>query len=382
VINSEFPPMIVAELSHPGEKRSENEDRYTAINYRTEVDKKNAWLAVVADGIGGHRAGEVAAQITVERIVNNLISEKVSDPIAQLREAVVAAGRAVMQAAEDEPELEGMGSTVTVAWIIDSRLYITSAGDSRIYLLRGNSLRQITIDHTWVQEAIAYEIITPEEAKDHPQAHVLRRYIGSRELPEPDMRLRLEEDESDTKSEGNQGLRLHRDDQILLCSDGLTDLVEDSEIREALQSRSPREAVISLVDLARERGGHDNITVVLLAVPRLPSRRVLSRRSTWFLATIAGAVAMISITILALAASWWLGIFPWSSRTPTPSMTSIESVAPAIDLTLTTIPPGAATPSLMSTQLHTPTLAITPTPRDTATAFPLPTVAPTSTLNP
>jgi serine/threonine protein phosphatase PrpC len=382
VKNGEFPHMIVAELSHPGEKRSENEDRYTAINYRTEVEGKNAWLAVVADGIGGHRAGEVAAQITVERIVNDLISEKVSDPVGQLREAVVDAGRAVMQAAEDEPELEGMGSTVVVAWIIGSRLYITSVGDSRIYLLRGDSLRQITIDHTWVQEAIAYEIITPEEAKDHPQAHVLRRYIGSRELPEPDMRLRLEEDESDKKSEGNQGLRLHRDDQILLCSDGLTDLVQDNEIRDALQSQSPREAVISLVDLARERGGHDNITVVLLAVPRLPSRKILGRRSTWFLATIAGAVALISITFLTLAASWWLGIFPWSSRTPTPSLTFIESVAPDIDLTITTTAFDLTTPSLVPTQSQTPTLAITPTPRETATAFPLPTVAPSSTLNP
>jgi serine/threonine protein phosphatase PrpC len=374
--------MIVAELSHPGEKRSENEDRYTVINYRTEVEERPAWLAVVADGIGGHQAGEVAAQLTVETIVNNITSEKVVDPIAQLREAVVDAGRVVMQAAKDEPEREGMGSTVVAAWIIDSHLYITSTGDSRIYLLRANHLSQITIDHTWVQEAIDYEIITPEEAKDHPQAHVLRRYIGSRELPNPDMRLRLEEDESDTKSEANQGLRLHRDDQILLCSDGLTDLVEDSEIQEALQGQSPRKAVISLVDLARARGGHDNITVVLLAVPRLPPRRALGHRSTWLVATIAGAVALISLTFLALAASWWLGIFPWTSRTPTPSITPMESIAPAIDLTSTSTPRDALTPSIIPTQLQTPTLAITPTPRDTATAFPLPTVAPSNTPNP
>jgi serine/threonine protein phosphatase PrpC len=382
VKDSNFPQMIVAELSHPGEKRSENEDRYTVLNYRTEVKQKPALLAVVADGIGGHQAGEVAAQITVETIVNKLTSAEVVDPIAQLREAVVNAGRAVMQAAEKEPELEGMGSTVAVAWMIDSRLYITSAGDSRIYLLRENNLCQITIDHTWVQEAIDYEIIKPEEAKDHPQAHVLRRYIGSRELPNPDMRLRLEQDESDTKSEANQGLQLQRDDQILLCSDGLTDLVEDSEIREALQSQSPREAVISLVDLARERGGHDNITVVLLVVPKLPSRRTLGRRSTWLVATIAGAVALMTLTFLALAASWWLGIFPWTSRTPTPSLTAIESVAPAIDLTLTSASYSAMTPSLVPTQSQTPTLTITPIPRDTATAFPLPTVAPSDTPNP
>jgi len=382
VKESDFTHTIVAELSHPGEKRSENEDRYAVINYRTEVENRPAILAVVADGIGGHRAGEVAAQITVDTIVSNITSKKVSDPVAQLKEAVVDAGRAVMQASQEEPERQGMGSTVTAAWIIGSRLYTTSVGDSRIYLLRGNRFQQISIDHSWVQEAIDYEIITPDEAKDHPQAHVLRRYVGTRELPKPDMRLRLEEDESDTQSEANQGLRLHQEDQILLCSDGLTDLVEDSEIHEALQSQSPREAVISLVDLARERGGHDNITVVLLVIPKLPRRRALGHRTTWLVATLGGAVLLISLTLIALAASWWLGIFPWSSRTPSPSSTAMESVVPAIEFTSTSIPFDAMTPTSLPTEVQIPTLTITPIPRDTATAFPLPTVAPSNTSGP
>jgi serine/threonine protein phosphatase PrpC len=382
VKESELTHTIVAELSHPGEKRSENEDRYSVTNYRTEVENKPAVLAVVADGIGGHRAGEVAAQITVDTIVSNLTSKKISDPIAQLKEAVVDAGRAVMQASEEESEREGMGSTVAAAWIIGSRLYTTSAGDSRIYLLQGDNFRQISIDHTWVQEAIEYEIITPDEAKDHPQAHVLRRHVGSRKLPEPDMRLRLKDDESDAQSEANQGLRLHQDDQILLCSDGLTDLVEDSEIHEALQNQTPREAVISLVDLARERGGHDNITVVLLVVPKLPRPRVVSRRTTWLVATLGGALMLISITLIALAASWLLGVFPWISRTPSPSSTSIEPVAPIIEFTSTSLPFGVVTPSVLPTQGETPTLTITPIPRDTATAFPIPTVAPSNTTSP
>jgi len=382
VKESELTHTIVAELSHPGEKRSANEDRYTVINYRTEVENRPAMLAVVADGIGGHRAGEVAAQITVDTIVKNLTSKKVSDPVAQLKKAVVDAGRAVMQAVEEEPEREGMGSTVAAAWIIGSQLYTTSAGDSRIYLLRGDHFRQISIDHTWVQEAIDYEIITPDEAKDHPQAHVLRRYIGSRELPKPDMRLRLEDDESDAQSEANQGLHLQQDDQILLCSDGLTDLVEDSEIHEALRSQSPREAVISLVDLARERGGHDNITVVLLVVPKLPRRRALGRRTTWLLATLGGGILLISITLIALAASWWLGIFPWISRTPSPSSTSMEPVAPIIEFTSTSLPFDVTTPTGLPTQVGISTPTVTPTPRDTATAFPLPTVAPSNTSSP
>ncbi len=378
---SELTHMIVAELSHPGEKRTANEDRYAVINYRTEIEKQPALLAVVADGIGGHRAGEVAAQITVDTVVNNITSAKVNDPVKQLKEAVINAGQAVMQAAQEEPEREGMGSTVAAAWIIGSRLYITSAGDSRIYLLRGDQIRQISIDHTWVQEAIDYEIITPDEAKDHPQAHVLRRYVGSRELPKPDVRLRLADDESDAQSEANQGFHLQQDDQILLCSDGLTDLVEDDEIREALQNQSPREAVISLVDLARERGGHDNITVVLVVVPKLPRRRV-GRRATWLVATLGGAILLISITAIALAASYWLGVFPWISRTPSPSSTSLKPGATIIELTSTSLPAGAMTPTVMPTQTQMLTLTVTPTPRDTATAFPLPTIASSDTASP
>lgn len=379
---NELAHTIVAELSHPGEKRSTNEDRYAVINYRTEVENRPALLAVVADGIGGHRAGEVAAQITVDTIVSNLTPKKVNNPVTQLKEAVMDAGRAVMQASQEEPEREGMGSTIAAAWIIGSRLYTTSAGDSRIYLLQGNNFRQISIDHTWVQEAIDYKIIAPDEAKDHPQAHVLRRYIGSRELPKPDMRLRLRDDESDAQSEANQGLRLNQDDQILLCSDGLTDLVEDSEIHEALRNQSPREAVISLVSLARERGGHDNITVVLLVVPKLPRRRILGRRSTWLIATLGGTILLISITLIALAASWLLGVFPWISRTPSPSSTSMEPVSPIIEFTSTSLPISEMTPTVLPTQTPISTLTVTPTPRDTATAFPLPTVASSNTTSP
>jgi protein phosphatase len=369
--------MIVGEMSHPGEKRSENEDRYAVINYRTDADNQPAILAVVADGIGGHRAGEVAAQITVDTLVTKITSQTVSDPVAQLKAAVIDAGRAIMQAVEEDPDQQGMGSTVAAAWIIGSRLYITSAGDSRIYFLRGDRIQQISIDHTWVQEAIDYEIITPEEAKDHPQAHVLRRYVGSRELPKPDTRLRFEVTEDDAQSEANQGMRLHQDDQILLCSDGLTDLVEDHEIQEALQSQSPREAVISLVDLARERGGHDNITVVSLLVPKLPRRRAVGRHTSWLMATIAGAALLISMTLIALAASWWLGIFPWASRTPSPSSTSVETVSPLIEFTATTVLTDAPVqPS------QTPIPSITPTARDTATPFPLPSVAPSDTTSP
>ena len=103
-------------------------------------------------------------------------------------------------------------------------------------------LKQITIDHTWVQEALKHEIITPEEAKNHPRAHVLQQAIGSQEPPEPDFRFQLSDQETDLESENNQGLPLLTEDKILLCSDGLTDLVEDHEIKAALEEQSPEDA--------------------------------------------------------------------------------------------------------------------------------------------
>ncbi len=382
MMSGKTPHIMVAELSHPGEVRTHNEDRYLVRSYHVKDDDRPMLLAVVADGIGGHKAGEVAAQITVDTIVNNLTTSTVSDPVSQLRDAVMDAGHVVLQASQEIPEREGMGSTVAVAWIIGPRLYTTSAGDSRIYLLREGRLHQITIDHTWIQEAIDYNIITPDEARDHPQAHVLRRYIGSRDPPKPDMRLRLKADESDAHSETNQGLRLRPGDQVLLCTDGLTDLVEKDEILKALHEQSPRDAVISLVDLARARGGHDNITVVLLTALKLPRRTTLSRRAAWILITFAGSVGLICLTMLPLASGWWFDLWPWSSVTPTSSSTHTAAVAPAIDLTSTITPSSLTTPTPTKTYPQPPTLTVTPMPGASSTPFPLPTVAPTSTSSP
>ncbi len=378
----ESPHIMVAELSHPGEVRDHNEDRYLVKSYHVKGDNRPMLLAVVADGIGGHKAGEVAAQITADTIVNNLTASTVNDPISQLRAVVEDAGRAVLQASQEVPEQVGMGSTVAVAWIIGSRLYTTSAGDSRIYLLREGRFHQITIDHTWIQEAIDYNIITPDEARDHPQAHVLLRYIGSRELPKPDMRLRLKAQESDARSEANQGLRLRRGDQVLLCTDGLTDLVEKDEILHALQEQSPRDAVISLVDLARTRGGHDNITIVLLTALKLPRRTRLSRQAAWILIAIVGSVGLICLTLLSLASGWWFGPWPWSAATPTPSSTQTAAISPAIDSTSTITPLSLTTPTPTKTYTQPSALTATLMPGASSTPFPLPTVAPISTSNP
>ncbi|NIS82710.1 MAG: hypothetical protein GTO14_21480 [Anaerolineales bacterium] len=314
MIPTDKPHLNVAAYSHPGETRTNNEDRYSVTAYRMERSPTPALLAVVADGIGGHRAGEVASEMTVDTVVQSLSRSDGHQPVKQLIDAVTEANRAVFHASRSDRDHQGMGSTVSIAWVIGTHLYTASVGDSRIYMLRQGNLQQISIDHTWVQEAIKHEIIQPDQARDHPQAHVLRRHIGGKEEVEPDLRLRLAENESDEKSESNQGLQLLEGDRILLCSDGLTDLVEDEEIQETLNQEPAIDAVASLIDLARERGGFDNITLVILELPVTdqPKPHPRARRFNWFLLTALSILLLTIVVVAAMGISWWLGLWPWS----------------------------------------------------------------------
>ena len=160
-----------------------------------------------------------------------------------------------------------MGATCVCAWVIAERLYMASVGDSRLYLLRRGVIRQLTTDHTWIQEALDFGFLTPEQAHKHPNQHVIRRYLGSAEPPEVDFRLKLDDAETDEQALANQGLRLEPGDRLLLCSDGLSDLVQPGEIQQAVQTGTREGAPQALVALANARGGHDNITVLLLEVP-------------------------------------------------------------------------------------------------------------------
>jgi serine/threonine protein phosphatase PrpC len=311
-------------LSHPGEKREINEDSFGISSYQLEENDVPIVLALVADGIGGHQAGEVASQLTIDTIMNMLTKEDTDQPIHKLRSAVKLAGTQVANTALRSPEYYGMGSTIAIAWVIGKKLYTAHVGDSRIYFLRNGVIRQITTDHTWIQEAIKHEIIRPEEARNHPRAHVLHQALGSQDPPEPDFRLRLSTDETDLESENNQGLTLLRGDRILMCSDGLTDLVEDHEIKTALEEQNPEEAVQSLVSLARARGGHDNITVIILGVPEdWPEEKPASKKNKALRLFLFALVVGIILTIVAAIAVY--GILPLFNRDNTPSSTPTNS---------------------------------------------------------
>ncbi|MEX2550457.1 MAG: Stp1/IreP family PP2C-type Ser/Thr phosphatase [Nitriliruptoraceae bacterium] len=224
-----------------GQVREGNED---ALLIRDSV-------YAVADGMGGHLAGEVASATALEPVehLDGKIFQDATHAVTALRDAVVAANERVSKLAKDNPNYRGMGTTLTAALVEGRRLHVAHVGDSRAYLLRDGQFSQLTDDHTLVQHLIDEGEITREEAARHPQRSVVTRAIGV----------------SDDVDVDSMSLDLQGNDQLLLCSDGLTGVVEDEVIATTLlEHADPDEAVAALIALANEAGGPDNITVLLL----------------------------------------------------------------------------------------------------------------------
>lgn len=381
--HSSFP---VAALTHPGMSGKNNEDRYAVSAYRLNWrGRVPVLLAVLSDGIGGHRAGEVAAQIAVERISQAVAASDGTHPVETLRQSIQQASQEIYTLASGDPNRYGMGATCACAWIVGRRLFTATVGDSRVYLLRREDISQLSTDHTWVQEAIEQGILTQEQIKGHPNQHIIRRYIGSSYPPEVDFRQRLALDELSTPSVQNQGMPLEEGDRILLCSDGLTDLVEDREIQAAVHQYPLEQANQYLVDLANSRGGHDNITLVAIEVPR---RTFFERIATSNRVFGAAALAAVILTVVVFVA-----ILIGLDRINNPDGTDLPTV------TASAFQPTQGLPVVLPSEA--PTLAVTlfqpvqPTLLATATAVPLatstprpalagntPTPWPTNTVNP
>ena len=371
----------IAVATHPGKKGKNNEDRYAVSAYKlSRTDPRSSVFAIVADGVGGHRAGEVAAELAVETISRIVAESNGKQPLNTLQEAITQADQQIYLQAEANLDQLGMSTTSACAWVIGDRLYITSVGDSRIYLRRGYNLHQLTTDHTWVQEAIDSGALTPEQAQNHPNAHVIRRHLGSKQPVLPDLRLRLDPNEQDVEAEANQGMRLQPGDQVLICSDGLTDLVSDEEILGILEARSGDQALNTLVDLANSRGGHDNITVVLLQMPERGSRvpGLVSRDGhsalIWFL---------VGFGSLLLLGSVLIGSLFWARDRGTPALTPAASPARLFQ----SVPSQEASPQSSDTsamsELATPTPSSSPEPGvQTTPVIPTYTPWPTSTRAP
>lgn len=272
------PHFHVVASSHAGAAGKNNEDRYAVSSYATEGDRP-VLFAVLSDGIGGHRAGEVAAELAVSYISETVSQSNGKNPIQIMETGIHAASQAIASRSASKEEQHGMGATCACLWIEGTSLFIAYVGDSRIYLVREGSMQRLTIDHTWVQEAMDKGLITPAQAHDHPNVHVIRRHLGSVELPEVDFRLRLNGNEDTQQAHDNQGAPLRPGDILLMCTDGLTDAVWDDEILRLILTRnSLQSAAEDLIAQANERGGHDNITVILIGVPSLDATQPAKKK--------------------------------------------------------------------------------------------------------
>lgn len=378
-------------LSDPGRSGKNNEDRFAVSAYRlSKKDPTPVLLAMLADGIGGHRAGEVAAEMTVDIICHRVAESDGRNPVAILEAAIVEASQKIYTQAQENLAYQGMGATCACVWIIGARLYAATVGDSRIYLLRRGTIQQLSTDHTWVQEALENGILQPDQIRNHPNAHVIRRYLGSPTPPQVDFRLRINDWEDDNQAESNQGLMLQKGDRLLLCSDGLTDLVMDEEILAVLESHPQETAARTLIALANERGGYDNITLIALEAPEKLPEMASAGQSRSLLTN-----GCLAVTLLAaLAAALALGI-SWlrspAEQTATPTL-AVEAVGTAALLSpASTYPPalptpvaGNPTPSIAAT-LPLPVeggATLTPWPTNTLAPSATPTLTPSVSLTP
>ena len=266
--------LYVTAQTHPGMTGKNNEDNFAVSSYViSRMNPTPTVFAIVSDGIGGHKAGEVASELAVNLISAAVEKREGGAPLAVFENSFYRASEAIHEHAEQDSSRTGMGATAACAWVIGQQLYIAYAGDSRIYLIRKERIRQLSHDHTWVQEALDKGILDATGGiKNHPNMHVIRRYLGSEEPSEPDLRLFMEPGETSKQARNNQGLSLLAGDVVMLCTDGLTDLVNENEIIDSLAGHSLQQAAQALINLACERGGHDNITVIMLGMPWDPAK--------------------------------------------------------------------------------------------------------------
>lgn len=364
----------VEAYSHQGMTGKNNEDRFAVASYRvSETDRTPILFAVLADGIGGHKGGEVAAELAVNHIMQSIAKGDGKFSKHYIEQAVNEASSAIASHSSTNDNLKGMGATCAIAWIIDNKLHTAYVGDSRIYLMRSGRIQQLTIDHSWVQEAMDKGILTPELAREHPNVHVIRRYLGSPVPPEPDFRMVLFDGEGDSNSENNQGTELQPDDVLLLCSDGLTDLVWNDEILEVVRSKSTlKEASRALVDLANDRGGHDNITVILVGVPEDYKPMAAPKKKSdgsWLPWVIGGLVGFFLLVIAGSILAFDL-IRRNGTETPAPAFS-------ATPLTLTTTTPlPQPTETTIPTETASPDVILPPEPTVTLTPWPTNTIQP------
>lgn len=234
--------MIVAANTHKGLVREKNEDCFF-------IDDQSYKLFIVADGMGGHKAGEIASHEAVEIIKKEMLLSEIETTIEEtMRQSFEKANTKIFNMASESTDMEGMGTTLTVMYVNDGLLHFAHIGDSRAYFVGESALEQITTDHTLVEQLILNGTLSREEAAKHPNRNVITKAVGVDKTLSIDYYVKNNEKQ-----------------RILLCSDGLTDSLNDEEIFEVISNNATAsEAVNALVEQSNQKGGHDNITVVLI----------------------------------------------------------------------------------------------------------------------
>ncbi len=250
-----------------GKRRERNEDAYLINDERS--------IYIIADGMGGHLGGEFASNFAVKTI-NDVFESLEDDPestlpeganlktgdyAGALRYAISVACRKIYEKAQEDPALKGMGTTTVAAVFRNNKVYIANVGDSRVYQIRGKKISQITKDHSLVGEQIRAGLISADDSRAHKLKNIITRSVGFQEEVDSDIDIRI----------------VKKGDIYLLCSDGLSNMVEDHEIYDVVINNDLQGAAQKLVDIANERGGDDNITLILIEIldlDSLPSRSV------------------------------------------------------------------------------------------------------------
>lgn len=237
-------------LSDLGNIRTNNEDMGLFFKIADEnIIREKGCMLMVADGMGGHQAGEVASKMASEIISREYFEQTNGTVEKNLAAAFIQANKKIFEKSTSSQTHKGMGTTCTVLVVIDQDIYFAHVGDSRAYIVKGDSIMQITTDQTYVQELVNSGEITAAEAAVHPKRNVLTNAMGTK----PDMKV-------DT---GKYKYRFENNDRLLLCSDGLYDYLNQEELKEILLQNSLKAAADKMIQEAKTRGGHDNITVVI-----------------------------------------------------------------------------------------------------------------------
>ncbi len=233
-------------MTSAGQRRERNQD----YMYTSETAVGNLPnLFLVADGMGGHAAGEYASRFTVEKMVQKIQSLPQTEPVAVIKEAVEEVNAMLLAEAEADESKAGMGTTIVAATVVGGKLYAANVGDSRLYVINQAGITQVTRDHSLVEEMVRMGEMDKRAARHHPDKNIITRAVGVF----PEVAVDFFE------------IALAREDTILMCSDGLTNMVEDSEIKRIiLGQRDIVEKAQKLVETANRNGGRDNITVVLI----------------------------------------------------------------------------------------------------------------------